>query len=179
MNHSLLKHYAEAFYSLGKEKDKVETYYQDLTFVFDVFKKVPELIKFLSSPMILKEEKDKILEVNFKSHINIACFGFLEVLVKKKVIAYFFEIKNHFDHLYHDYQGILEGRVYTPFPLSEESKEKLQDIFSKKYGKQVVFKELIDKKVIAGMRIYVNDTLYDYSIDSKLNQIRQKLIVKD
>ena len=179
MNHSLLKHYAEAYYSLGKEKNKVETYYQDLTFVFGVFKKAPELGKFLSSPMILKEEKDKVLEKNFKPYVDIACFGFLEVLVKKKVIAYFLEIKKYFDHLYHEYQGILEGRVYTSFPLSEKSKEKLQEIFSKKYNKQVVFKELIDKKVIAGMKIYINDTLYDYSIDTKLNQIRQKLIVKD
>ena len=95
MNHSLLKHYAEAYYSLGKEKNKVETYYQDLTFVFDVFKKAPELEKFLSSPMILKEEKDKILEKNFKPYVDIACFGFLEVLVKKKVIAYFLEIKKY------------------------------------------------------------------------------------
>lgn len=179
MNHSLLKHYAAAFFSLGREKNKIQTYQKDLNFFSDVFRKEPETLKFLSSPMITKDEKDKLLEQTLKPYVDIASYGFLQVIIKKKVILYFFEIKDNFDHLYNEEQGILEGRVYTPFELSEDTLNKLSDVFSKKYQKKVVFKVLIDKKILGGMRVYVNDTLYDYSLDSKLNQIRQKLVVQD
>lgn len=179
MNHSLLKHYAQAYFSLGKEKNKIEVFNKDLDFISNVFKKVPHFIKFLSSPMIPKEDKDNLLKENFQPNIDIASFGFLQVLIKKKAIAHFDEIHSSFNHLYHEEKGILEGRVYTPFKISEATLKKLQISFSEKYHKQVVFKVLIDKKVIAGMKIYINDTLYDYSIDSKLNQIRHKLIIQD
>lgn len=179
MNHSLLKHYAAAFFSIGKEKNRIQTFQKDLSFFSDVFRKEPETVKFLSSPMVTKDEKDKLLEEAIKPYVDIASYGFLQVIIKKKVISYFPEIKENFDHLFHEDQGILEGRVYTPFELSEETLSKLSDVFSKKYQKKVVFKVLIDKKVIGGMKVYVNDTLYDYSLDSKLNQIRQRLVVQD
>ncbi len=179
MNRALLKHYAQAYFSLGKEKNKVDVFSKDMDFLFDVFQKSPDLIKFLSSPMINKIEKDTLLNNQIKPYIDVATLGFIQVLIRKKAIAYFDEIKIAFDHFYHEDQGILEGRLYTPFELSKETLNKIEQIFSNKYKKKVVFKTLIDKNVIAGMRIYVDDTLYDYSLDNKLNQVRNKLIIED
>ncbi len=179
MDHSLLKHYAQAYFSLAKEKNKIEVFHKDLNLISGVFKKNDEIIKFLSSPMVMKKDKDQLLENAFKKEVDIATLGFLQVLIKKKAIAYFDEMFKHFEHLYHEDQGILEGRVYTPFELSEATLHKLEEAFSEKYQKKVVFRVLIDKKVIAGMRVYIDDTLYDYSIDNKLNQVRNKLIVQD
>lgn len=179
MDHSLLKHYAQAYFSLGKEKNKVEVFHEDINLIYGVFQKNKEATKFLSSPMVMKKDKDQLVDNAFKDKVDIASLGFLQVLIKKKAIAYFEEVYKHFEHLYHENQGILEGRVYTPFELSEDTLHKLEEVFSKKYQKKVVFRVLIDKKVIAGMKIYIDDTLYDYSIDNKLNQVRNKLIVQD
>jgi F-type H+-transporting ATPase subunit delta len=179
MDHSLLKHYAQAYFSLGKEKNKVEVFQKDINLIYGVFQKNKEAAKFLSSPMVMKKDKDQLVDNAFKDKVDIASLGFLQVLIKKKAIAYFEEVYKHFEHLYHENQGILEGRVYTPFELSEDTLHKLEEVFSKKYQKKVVFRVLIDKKVIAGMKIYIDDTLYDYSIDNKLNQVRNKLIVQD
>lgn len=175
MNHSLLKHYAQAYFSLGKEKDKVEVFEKDMNFISTLFSKTDGLVKFLSSPMITKKDKEELMTREIKSHVDIATYGFLIVIIKKKAISYFDEIKKHFDHLYRQNQGILEGRVYTPFSLSSQTLERLEEVFSKKYHQQVSFRVLIDKNVIGGMKIYVDDTLYDYSLDTKLNQIKNKL----
>ena len=179
MNHALLKHYAQAYFALGKEKNKVDVFNKDMDFLFQIFQKNAQIQKFLASPMIAKQDKDNLLDKQFKPYLDIASLGMLQVLIKKKAIAYFDEIKAAFDHLYHENQGILEGRLYTPFELSDATIKKLEKIFSDKYQKKVVFKIFIDKKVLAGMRIYIDDTLYDYSVDSKLNQVRSKLLVQD
>ena len=166
--------------TLARDKDRyagLHKYYINL--IYGVFQKNKEAAKFLSSPMVMKKDKDQLVDNAFKDKVDIASLGFLQVLIKKKAIAYFEEVYKHFEHLYHENQGILEGRVYTPFELSEDTLHKLEEVFSKKYQKKVVFRVLIDKKVIAGMKIYIDDTLYDYSIDNKLNQVRNKLIVQD
>lgn len=171
-----LKHYAFALFDVGREENKVEAFYQDLLFLSDVVTKEPKLLKFLSSPMIPKAEKEKLLDDDIKDHVDIETLGFLKVLIKRKVISYFEEIKEDYIHLYRQSQGILEGRIYTSYPLSEKSLKRVEDTFSKKYGQQVKFKVLIDKRVLAGMKIYVEDTLYDYSLESKLNNIQDKLV---
>ena len=179
MNHSLLSHYAQAYFSLGKEKNRIPSFHQDMDFLSQVFQNEPSLLSFLSSPMVTKVQKDQLLEENIKPHIDIATYGFIQVMIQKKVIRCFDEVKQNFDHLYHEDQGILEGRIYTPFTLAKTTIKKLERLFSEKYKKSVVFRVLIDKKVIGGMRIYIDDTLYDYSLDSKLNQVRNKLLVQD
>lgn len=179
MNNALLKHYAKAYFTIGIEKDRLETFNKDLEFIFSVFNKSNDFVKFLSSLMVPKLEKDELLNKVFKDNVDVATLGFLNVLIKKHLIQYFDQIKIEFAHLYSEHNQIIEARIYTPFPLSKEMNKKLEDIFTKKYHQKVVFKTLIDKKVIGGVKIYIQDTLYDYSLDSKLNQIRKKLIVNE
>lgn len=178
MNKPLLKHYAEALFSLGKEEGKTDLYQKGLVFAADVFNKNPESLKFFSSPMIEKAEKEKLLDECFKDNVDIAVLGFLKVLIKRKAIRYIDTINQEYLHLIHIQEGILEGRIYTPYPLSENTLHQLEDEFSKKYQKKVIFRILIDHRMLAGMKIYVNDTLYDYSLDTKLNRVRDNLLYR-
>ena len=97
-------------------------------------------------------------------------------MIKRKNVSYLPKISEQYGHCYNREHGILEGRVYTPFPLEENTLKKLEDIFSEKYDKKVTFKVILDKRVLAGMKVYVDDTLYDYSVDTKLNQVRDKVL---
>ena len=173
---SLLKSYATALYSVAKESDRVEEVKQDLSFLCALFSRDPEFVKFLSSPMITKVEKDEMLEKTLKGQINVCSYSFLQVLINRKNVSYLPKISEQYGHCYNREHGILEGRVYTPFPLEENTLKKLEDIFSEKYDKKVTFKVILDKRVLAGMKVYVDDTLYDYSVDTKLNQVRDKVL---
>ncbi len=178
MDKSLLKSYALALYSIAKREDQIEKYSSDLSFLCELFQRDEKLAKFLSSPMIEKSAKDKLLEENLKGQISLPVYAFLAVLVKRKAIRYLPEIQKEYQHHYNKEHGILEGRIYTPFELSEKTLEKVTQVFSDKYQKKVIFHVILDERVIAGMRIYVDDTLYDYSIDTKLNQVRDSLLIE-
>lgn len=178
MNKSLLKSYALAIYSVAKENNQIEEVKSDLDLVCKIFRNNPSLAKFLSSPMIQKADKDTMLEDSIKSEIHLSVYSFLQILIKRKAIQYLPEIDKEFLHHYNQEKGILEGRIYTPFDMTDETISKLERIFSDKYQKKVVFRTIKDKRVIAGMKIYVDDTLYDYSVDTKLNQVRDNLLIK-
>lgn len=179
MNKSLLTHFAEALFQIAKEDNKVVDYGNDLSLLEGVFTANPDLVLFLDSPLISRNEKEKILNEAFSNSINKASLGFLKVLTYKGLVKGFPTINESYQHCYHRLMGILEGVIYAPYEISEIELRKIENIFSKRLSQRVTFKVLIDKKVLAGMKIYLEDTLYDYSVDTKLNNIKDRLTYKD
>lgn len=177
MDTSLLKAYALAMYSVAEEMNEIEEVKEGLGFVCQVIDANNELMKFLDSPKIMNAEKEKTLSDVFGKNIPGCLLSFLNVLVKRRKLKGIHEIEKQYIHCYNRKHGILEGRIYTPFELSKKRVEDLEKMFSEKYDQNVKFTISIDKRVVAGMRIYVDDTLYDYSIDTKLDRIRDSLMI--
>lgn len=176
MNKSLLKSYATALYSVAKENDNVEQVRNDLDFLCQIFKTNNDFVKFLSSEMILKVDKEKVLEKELKDKVSKQFYAFINVCIRRKVIKHMDAIKDLFLKVYNRDHGIKEGRIYTPFELDEKRIKELEDIFSEKFSSRVSFRTIIDKRILAGMKIYVDDTLFDYSLDTKINKVRDKLL---
>jgi F-type H+-transporting ATPase subunit delta len=165
-------------FEVAKEEGRVVLYNGDMILLKSVFEQAPEYGRFLDSPNISDSVKYQTIDQLLASRLHPATVGFLKILTKKKVMHYFPEIADDYQHCYNVSEGILEGRIYTPFPLSEAEVHKLEDVFSRKYEKHVVFRVHPDKRVIAGMKIYLEDTLYDYSVDTEINNIKKSLLFK-
>ena len=178
MDRNLLLHFSQAIYDVSKTDNKVEEYYNDLLYVDKVLKDNPDFVSFLSSPTIDYKVKEKAIEDVFSS-ISKSVYAFLLIVIKKHQIKHFTYIVSNYLNLLNIDKNILEGIIYTPFKLDDQTIEKLQDVFSKKYKKNIYLKERIDKKLIGGLKININDTLYDYSISSKIDNIKDKLTYKE
>ena len=66
-------------------------------------------------------------------------------------------------------------RVLSSKPLSQESKEKIENLFRKKVEGQVEFVYEIDASVIAGIKVIDGSIVYDGSLSGKLEQLKQSL----
>jgi F-type H+-transporting ATPase subunit delta len=172
-------HYAIAMFEVAKEEKKLEEYTSELTFVNEVFLASKDLGKFLVSPLVTHEEKEKLLDEHFSKRLSKATLGFLKILSKKGIANYYPQIYLEYKHLYNEENKILEGIIYSAFTLSDKNVEKIKEVFEKKLDRKIVFQVKIDPKVIAGMKIFVADTMYDYSINSKIETIKDKLVYKD
>ena len=86
------------------------------------------------------------------------------------------EIRKIYDELIDKDENILEAKIYTPFKLSDSQLTAIKESFHKKTNKQIVAKEYIDKSLIAGLKIIIDGTLYEYSISSQLEAIKNHLI---
>lgn len=65
--------------------------------------------------------------------------------------------------------------VASPYGLSSTQKDKLQKGLTKKYGSELLIKEIIDPSLVAGLRIRINDREYDGSIKGQLTKLHQQL----
>ncbi|HBS10469.1 MAG TPA: hypothetical protein DEA28_01890, partial [Firmicutes bacterium] len=64
----------------------------------------------------------------------------------------------------------------TPFELSDNQIKSLELSFSNKLKKTIKFKQKIEKNLIAGIKIILDDTVYEYTINSKLEEAKQNII---
>ena len=175
MANPILMHYGQALFEVGVDDNQVVPYLNDLVFLNQVFQKNIFFLRFLDSPMIEDSLKNQEIDTLLKAQVHVAVIGFLKILAKQKLCTHFPEIVDGYRHCYDESIGVLEGRVYSAFPLSDEELMKLQDAFSVKYSRRVQFRVILDKKVLAGMKIFIDETLYDYSLDTKINTIKKNL----
>ncbi len=173
----LYLHYASAIFQVAIEEDKGVCYNNDMALVNLCFRKHPEYLKFLDSELLDSEIRIASIDRVFGTeHVSPAIIGFLKILVRNKGIKHFGDIYKAFEGLFDKRLGILRGKVFSPFPMDTHTFVRLEKAFSRKYGKNVILEFVLDKHIIGGMRVQIEDHLFDYSIDTKIETIKERLL---
>jgi F-type H+-transporting ATPase subunit delta len=96
--------------------------------------------------------------------------SFLSDLSRKRKGNLKHRILREFSRLALAVQGRRVGEITTAHELDEETRKKI----AKKYP-NVVFEEKVDKEIIGGMIMEIEDTRYDGSIKTNINNLKNIL----
>jgi ATP synthase, F1 delta subunit len=173
----IAKRYAESLFDLAKEEQAIESYQKDMEKVYNVFLD-KTFVQFFSHVAIVDDVKMDILKKSFDHQISEYVLNFLLLLVKKRRIRYILGICQQFQILCYEYFDIKIGKLYTPYSLSTENIEKVEKAMSQKEGKKVKLRMIIDESLIGGMRVEIDNHIYDDSLSYKLESLRQELLRK-
>lgn len=174
MDITLFKNYAEALLEIALDENKVDIYEKNLDDIEYLLS--DELTKFFDTPFVSLDNKFEIIDKYFGKLVENYVLYFLKILVEKSLIKYFKNIKEQFDHLANVSKGITEGIIYSPFELSKDEFNKITEVFKNKLNKNISFKVLIQPDLIGGVRILIEDRVYDYSVLNQINAIKDKLL---
>lgn len=169
--------YAESLFGLAKEENKIEQYEKDMALVSNVFD-TEGLVQFFSHVSVKDGDKFDILNKSFKNQVDVYVLNFLMLLVKKRRIKYIKDICKEFQSLCNEHFGITVGKVYSAFELSKEQITKIEEAMSQKIGKKTQLHMVIDESLIGGIRVEVNNHVYDDSLSYKLESLRKELLRK-
>lgn len=175
---ALLIKITEGLYASAVTKHSVVLYRENLKFFSWILKKNPDLYSFLNSPFNTFKGKEQALNNIFDEVIVSEVRLFIKMLINNNMLANLKEIRKIYDELIDKDENILEAKIYTPFKLTDKQLSAIKESFHKKTNKQIVAKEYIDKSLIAGLKIIIDGTLYEYSISSQLESIKNRLIDK-
>lgn len=175
MQRDILISYSEALFELSLEENKTEKVTKDFLILRDLFDKNPKFLQLFDSPFISIESKYQIIEEDFKDFDKIL-INFLKIITHDGLIKYIHTLYREYKHLYNHKFNILEGIIYTPYNLDDKEISKICNVFEKKLNSKVVFKVIIDERIIAGIKVLVNDTIYDYTLNTKLDEIKSNLM---
>lgn len=171
---SIADSYGFALYEIAKEDHQLDVYQKDLDFVLSVLD--DQAIAFFNQPLIDLKDRTEVLKQCFQDNVQQNVLNFLKLLILKKRFKYLREIVAEYRRLYYQERGILAGTVYSVRELDDELLASLAKALSQKEGKKVVLSQKIDAGLIGGVKVVVQDHVYDGSIKNKMDSLASELL---
>lgn len=177
MKRSLVaKRYARAFFDIARDAGKLDTVEKDLQTIARDYRASADLSSLIESPVVEAQVKRNTLNALFNKKVDAQTARFLDLLVEKGRENVLMDVIADFNDMLDDYRGILRGAVYSVVPLSADQKKELTGNLDKITGKKVVVKEHLDKNLLGGFVVRIEDMVYDSSLRHQLDKLRQNLI---
>lgn len=175
-NNTLILKIAEGLYDGALEINKVDLIQAELKFFIWNLNKNPELFDYLKSTFNDYKDKCNTLDNLFKDILSNEILHFIKMLLERNFIEYIEDIRKNYDRLANESKNVVEGTIYSPFEIDKERISKMEDIFSSILNKKIILNLKIDSTLICGIKVFIKDKVYDYSIESKLNDVKDKLV---
>ena len=167
--------YANALVSIARDEGRLLDY-KKATRAFDETLKVnAELKKFLCSYFVSNEEKYRVIDEVCEGFAGENFKNFIKLLAKKHLIFHFHDIAKEIVLGLNDELHIADGFVYSTTELSAKQLEQVTKAISRRMGVEVELKNLIDERLIGGIKVVVHDHVFDGSILYKLDSMKQNL----
>jgi len=176
INSGIAKRYARAFFDIAGEDKLFEKYYEELSGFARIVQGDKNLKEFLANPVFNQAEKKAVVEAILqKVQMSDMTANFLKLLVDKKRIGMLAEISNYYRELMDEVLKRVRVSVKTAFPLQADATAEIKKGLEKMTGKQTEVTIEEDQSLLGGIVIRVGDTLYDGSMKTQLNNIRNLL----
>lgn len=166
--------YAQAIYDLAKEENKIDI----INECFIVVNKSIEdndFMELLSSPKITKEEKKNILTKVY-GKLDSLFLDFMYVLIDNNRINRISYIYDYYNQLIKIEHNILHIEAYSVKELTKTQIDNLRKTLSSYYnGKTLEIKNIVDPKLIGGVRIECNGKTLDVTLKKSLANMKDSL----
>lgn len=171
---SLYTRYANALLSIAIDEDKVDYYRIEIKNIRTAFLSDNGIINLLSSAFIDLNDKEEIINNIYKGNDNV--LNFMKIIVRNRRANVMIKIFNEFIKKCNETLNIKDGYVYSVRKLTEEEIEKIEDGISEKLASRVELENIIDEKLIGGVKVLVEDKIFDGSIKTKIEKLKESLI---
>jgi len=100
----------------------------------------------------------------------------VKFLFRRRLLSKAPDILSRLKKIINNADGRLEVKISSVEALSHQVKTHLEQTLKKRYlVKEVVLKEYIDKKLLGGLKIEVNDEVIDLTIKNKIGKLQEHL----
>jgi F-type H+-transporting ATPase subunit delta len=136
-----------------------------------------ELHGAFSNPAIPQAKKSGVLEnLIGRTKPTKTTANFLRVLLQNNRLTDLTAINERFDSVLQERGGAMQAFVASAHELSEDQKAELRTNVEKLTGKKATLNFSIDPELIGGVVTRIGSTVYDGSVRTQLENLREKLI---
>ncbi len=137
--------------------------------------KLPLMKEILESPIIVPSKKKDILQKVTGNEIQKITRSLLDMVVKNGRENYLPAIARVFISETKKHNGITESVITTAVKIDDKIKKQITDFISDLFKTKVELKEVVDKDIIGGFLLRIEDSYIDASIRNKLRKIEKEL----
>lgn len=173
----IAKRYARALFQLAGESGKVEAYAGELKKVLDVFNADKAVKSGLVNPAVSHGVKAEILAALVDAaKVDKVIANFLSVVLDARKIAVLPEIFAAYAEMADEATGKIRGVASAPVALDAQALNGLSSALTKALGKEVILEAKEDKTLLGGVVARVGNLVFDASVKTQLQRMRETLI---
>ncbi|QRN84992.1 ATP synthase F1 subunit delta [Clostridia bacterium] len=172
---AVARRYANALFQMGLTKGNLEEIMKDLDVVVHVFKDFPRIRKVYEDKKIYSVNKKKLFKNFFDGIIHYTTMTFLTVVIENYREEYLISMGAEFQRLYRKHHNIVEAKIITAVPLTEENIASLEKKLEEVTGREVALRSKQDPSLIGGSILSFGDRVINDSISYKLQKLEKKM----
>lgn len=136
-----------------------------------------ELLNAFRNPAIQQNQKENVLNSLIqRANPSTTTANFLRILLRNGRLAEISQINQKFSSVLEERQGGVSAKIVSARPLSEMEKQELRANLEKMTGKRVSPSFEIDNSIIGGVVTHIGSTVYDGSVKTQLQQLKEQMI---
>jgi F-type H+-transporting ATPase subunit delta len=169
--------YSRALFQLAIEKNLLEKVSKDMAFISEICK-MDDVKEVLESPIILPSKKTAIFHSILEKNTEKLTLLLIDLLIKNGRESFLPAVARVFRDETLKYRGITETYLTTAITVNDKSRKAISGLIASVFNTKVELKETIDKDIIGGFILKVNDNFIDASVRNKLRKIKKELTFK-
>lgn len=174
---TISRRYASALADVVVKTGETETVKNELKMWEQMIAGNANLQTAFRNPAIAHMSKEKVLEgLLAKSKPSKTTSNFLRVLLRNGRLTELAEINERFAAVIEERSGSVAAEVISARELADAQRNELRTNLEKLTGKQVKLAFTIDPTLIGGVVTRVGSTVYDGSVRTQLENLKQELI---
>ena len=166
--------YGQSLYDLAVSESISDEILKEMETVKTIFAENPDYVTLLSEPSIPKKERLSLLDEAFGSSLQEYLLNFIKILVEKGLLRSFSACFKRYRASYNSDHGIEDAVVTSAIPLKADSFEQLKKKLEAMTGKTIVLRQKVDPDVLGGIKVELEDRLYDGTVKGRLKELGKK-----
>ena len=174
---TVARRYGTALADVVLKTGETETVRSELRTWEEMMAANPELRNAFGNPAIAHANKEKVLDsLISRTNPSRTTANFLRVLLRNNRLTELSEINDKFATVLEERSGRVSAEVISARDLSEAQKQELRANLERLTGRQVDLRFGIDPAIIGGVVTRIGSTIYDGSVKTQLENLKQELI---
>jgi F-type H+-transporting ATPase subunit delta len=176
---SISRRYAKALLEIGVQQQTYDALGKELDRAADTLRQSPELRVALENPIFPIEKRKLILdELSRRLALSKTVRNFVMLLADKGRISALPDIARAHRTLVDEHAGRIRAVVTSARPLDPMLETRLKTALEKSSGKTIILEKREDPAIVGGLVTQLGDTVYDGSVRTQLQQLREELLAE-
>ena len=174
---TIARRYSGALADVVLATGETETVKAELAGWTEIFFNSTDLQTVFSNPAITHVNKERVLEhLIAKAKPLKATANFLRILLRNSRLTEISEINDRFDAVLQERSGVVLAEIVSARELPENERTEFKTNLERLTGKKVNINYAINKDIIGGVVTRIGSTVYDGSVKTKLENLKEQLV---
>jgi F-type H+-transporting ATPase subunit delta len=171
---TIARPYAEASFRLARDNGSLAAW-SDMLAMLDAVMSDEQVRAVIDDPNVTPQALESFILGVAGDRLDGAARNLVQVLIQNGRLELLPYIRTLYEELRREHEGVLEVRIQTALPMSEDQVRELVARLEAKHQRKVTAKVDTDPSLIGGVRLLIGDKVIDATVRGKLDAMAAAL----